>query len=546
MENKKVLLENEHLNNIKEALDSIENVVSKTMGPAGSNVLIDRKYLPPIITKDGATVAEHFYLNDNRSSIINLVKYVTRKTALDSGDGTTTTTVLIKSFFNKFIDQLNSVNENKKVRVLKVTNYIREITNDLINELNLISKKVDSIDKLRNIISISTNQDDYMTDALIKAINIKDNNEIDDAENREILVRFSKTGNEYIDINNGSKYESGYSNILFCNDKTKTKIEYTNPLIVVSADKIHNMKQLTGVISIAMNESKPLILIAPEYDPDVLATLVMNKLKNIVNIAALNAPGSGGLDTENYLEDIAYLSGCNIVKNGTAFTFSTLDERIIGRNIVDIKVEENNFTIVSNIDKNKIKLKLDELKNLLNENSNNPIKKDSIMKRIRKFKNGVSTIYINSNSEVELMERKDRFEDAIGAFRSAVSEGYVPGSATTYLKLASLIDSNKKEDINYKIASSILKEGLKEPFKRLIKNAQIDNEITTSLINLDKNILDKNISIDLFSEEEINLLDSGIIDPTKVIRCSIENSISLVSTLVSSKCSILNENNEIE
>ena len=342
---KNIIFSDEHKKNVKEGLDLVYNAVSKTMGPGGSTVFIEREYLPPLITKDGATVAENIFVDDNKAPIVNLIKSITKKAALESGDGTTSTTVLTKALYDSFYRRV--AKDNSKIRMLELAKSLKTISNTVVEMIRSFSTSVSSIEDLKNIVSVSTNNDSYMTDLIMKSLSIDSDAEIDKAKSREIVVSISRTGKDYLDIVNGSRYDCGYPNSAFCNDKTKTKIEYDNPYILVTSDKIYNLNQVVGVLNLAKQDNKPIVIFAPEVNQDVLATLAVNKLKMVVDVAVVNAPGFGGLSTDNYLEDIALLSGATLIKNGTANNFDNLSETYIGRKVSNIVVESNRTTTVS-------------------------------------------------------------------------------------------------------------------------------------------------------------------------------------------------------
>ena len=535
---KNIIFSDEHKKNVKEGLDLVYNAVSKTMGPGGSTVFIEREYLPPLITKDGATVAENIFVDDNKAPIVNLIKSITKKAALESGDGTTSTTVLTKALYDSFYRRV--AKDNSKIRMLELAKSLKTISNTVVEMIRSFSTSVSSIEDLKNIVSVSTNNDSYMTDLIMKSLSIDSDVEIDKAKSREIVVSISRTGKDYLDIVNGSRYDCGYPNSAFCNDKTKTKIEYDNPYILVTSDKIYNLNQVVGVLNLAKQDNKPIVIFAPEVNQDVLATLAVNKLKMVVDVAVVNAPGFGGLSTDNYLEDIALLSGATLIKNGTANNFDNLSETYIGRKVSNIVVESNRTTIISTVDDSIISNKINELEKMKVEAGNNTVLVDSINKRITKLSAGITTIYIASESDVETFERKDRLDDAIGSLKSALQEGYVPGAGSTlrYISKRLATEYKKPASEEEKLALNMVIDALRAPEITICENANCSKLRDT----LDSKDVEFGIGINVHKNESVNLIKEGIIDPTKVLVCALTYSISLVSTLISSSLSILNKN----
>lgn len=558
---KTFLFDESHFDNIKEALELVYNVVSKTMGPAGSNIFIERKYLPPIITKDGATVAEHIDIPSSEyASVINLIRNITREAAHNSGDGTTTTTVLTYSLFKYFTEEVKNLEDvdKQKLRILSVTEHLRSLLNILVDVLKELSFEIKTKKELEDIIMISTNQDSYMTDLLLKCLEVECDDDVSKAKNKEIMVSNSKNGKDYIENIRGSKYNSGFVSNLFCNNNRKNKISVDNPYVFLSNNRINNMQELEFILTFTMQKKKPLVIIAPEFDPAVIATLYANYSKGIVITYPIQAPGSGGVDTENYMDDLAVMLGINCIKSGTAFSFDriTLENAsiipsIISESCTYFEADSSSFSVVSSGNDELIENRIKELEEEMNEDISNNIKKDSLKRRISKLRDGISNLYISANTDLELLEKRDRIDDAIGAIKSALSEGYVYGAGTTLLKLSSIISiPEDSDDINIIVASKILKKSLEQPFMKIYRNAEVDPYILSDfkkqmreLIgsdNVDINIIKRiNNGIDINTEDIVDLSSKGIIDPTKVLRCALEYSISLVSTLISSSASIL-------
>lgn len=467
--------------------------------------------------------------------------------------------------FKAFYDIINSLDdiERRKIRILEVTNYLRAISSELINVLNKLSFEVKTKEQLQNIISISTNNDSFMTNLILEALEVKTDEDLVRAKHKEIIVSNSRNDKCYVEIIRGSKYKSGFMSNLFCNNNKKNKISVDNPYVMLSNSRINNIQEIEAILLYIKAKKKPLVIIAPEIDNAVLTALYANTVNGIVVTYPITAPGTGGTDTEEYLDDLGVMLGCKVIKSGTNYSFdnisienaSILDE-VISDKCTYFESDVVSFSIVhSNKDDEAFNARIKELETEINENKNNYMLVDKLKRRISKIKDGISNIYVTSNTDLELNEKKDRIDDAIGSVKSALTEGYVYGSGLTLLKLLNMLDETRSFDVNEIVATKIIKKAFEQPFNTIFRNAEVDPNITHSykefirqeVFNSNGDIEKiKNIKngIDTISESPIDLEDSGIIDPTKVVRCAIEYSVSLVSTLISSSASILDNKEE--
>lgn len=535
MKSKKVLTEIEHLENIVSGLKKVYDVVSSTMGPGGANVLIEREYLAPIISKDGATVAEHLIINDETASIVNLVKNITRKAATESGDGTTTTTVLAYHIFENALKYLKEKKEG--TRVFKIKEYIKSLSDEIVKYLEDNSKLVTNKEELKNIIMISTNQDKQMTNIIFDALDIEEKENFSKVKDKEIFLHFSKIGKDYVEKVNGSRYECGILTNAFCNNAGMTKMVYKDPLIAIINEKIYNMSQIIDILNYAKRENKPVIIIATEFDNEVVATLAVNKLQGALQVSAIKAPGTGGMDTDGYLSDIAFISGAKVIKNETEYSLENFEPSFLGRSISFIESDITKTVFATNLSNEDINKRIDFINSLLLDDQNNETLETMVNRRVKKIKNDVSHIYIYGDSDVEMFERKDRFEDAVGAIKSALEKGYHVGSGVSLInaiRKTNILTVNDNDDINMQIAKDVLNIALKAPFKKIMENSEIniDNDFFNNDINPE-------LGFDITTGKQINLIEKGIIDPTKVTVCALKYSVSLASTLISSRSSIL-------
>lgn len=537
---KKFLLDQSHFDNVQAGLDIVYNLVSKTMGPAGSNVMISKDYFPPVITKDGATVADAIYCSQkDYSPIINLVKSVTQKAAKASGDGSSTTTVLTHALYKAFNSR-----KDDKLRILNVTKHLQELSKSVIEELKKLSKRIETKDELKNIILISTNHDIQMTEMLLECLDVKKDEDIKHALDKPILLANSKNEKDFIEKIYGSKFEAGVASVAFYNTKAMNKTVINDPMTLIIDGTVRNFFDLKIPLAYAKSENKPLIVFANEFSPEAINLFIQNRL-NGLDITAVITPGYGGTHSENLISDLALLCGGKVVKENSEFELSSLTlenfqllDNIIGKNVKKFEGDSLFYVIETNVDKEILQARIKELEDEIRD-VQSTAKVDTVKRRIEKLRNGIVNLYISGNSDVERQERYYRAEDAIGAIRSAIEEGYVSGAGKTLYTISNmefLTEASKSSFREKAIAAQCLMECLKAPIIKIYENAQID-------IMKHKTILDSHIDkcVDINTEQEIFLKSSGVIDPTKVVRIALEYSISLASTLISSSASILTD-----
>lgn len=545
-DDKKIISYKDHTRNIMDGLVRVADPVCMTHGPYGKNVFIERPYLPPLVTKDGATVADYIKTTDDCMPIINLVRQATKKAADTTGDGTTTTTLLIYEMFSAYLEEyerLKKSNDSLKIRKSKVVEYMKYITETIVNILHQKAIKTKSYDDLKNIAYISTNQDRYMTELIMSAYPSDDTAfSAEELKNYEIFVNVSRSGEDYVEIIDGSKYEGGYLHGLFCNNRQKNKVEVENPLVMISSEKIYNMQDLAIPMKIAKDDNRHLVIICPEMDQDVLATVLYNYTKGNVKVSVLRAPGSGGTDTEAYLSDIGVLCGCPVLAETNPFTLKNVTPSSFGNKVKFIRADAESFTIVSDGNEEEMKERLEELVKEIQEAKQTGASSFDLEKRLKKLTSTVSNIYLAANSDVELFERKDRMDDAIGAIKSAIEEGYLAGCGISLIAALKEFEEKVtqtdevKGDINYQLATTIIFKTLIMPFLKINANAETSGEASAILSDIS---FDNLIGIDLDSGKTVNLLEMNIIDPVKVVRYALQTAMSVVGTLILSDASIL-------
>lgn len=538
--NSKNLYGIDHINNISSSLNLVYDIVSKTYGPCGSNVLIERNYYVPLITKDGATVIDHISVNNENSLVVNLLKNITKKTVKDTGDGTTTTAILTKSIY----DSMNSNELTEKYKKRDIIKNFSKIKDLLIKTIRSMSIEIKTGQDLKNIISISCNGDDYMTNMLLMSMEIEDLSKPLDSKllsEKEINIKLSNTGKEFIDIINGSRYDCGYYNSVFTNNANRDKCEYKNPLVLLSGEKICNMKQLNLFLGASLQKNRPLIIFTPDIDQDVLSVIGLNKLQNNLQVCVVKTPGFGGSHTEMYLEDLSLLTGAPIIREGTEYNFETYDEKLFGENVNYIKVDSSSTIIETNTSDELICGRIEKIDEEIKSAGNDLVLIDSLKNRKNKFINGLVNIFIASESDVEMFERKDRLDDAIGSIKSALKSGFVSGMGSSYNIAFKYLYENEFNNFEKDFLEAF-KTAILAPAIQNYKNCEIPEELYLNILNSQD--LKNAIGLDYRTSEEVNLLSNGIIDPSNVVIQALENAFSVASTLFSSSSTILFDKND--
>jgi chaperonin GroEL len=517
---KEIVFNLEARNALKIGVDKLSNAVKVTLGPKGRNVIIDKKFGPPAISKDGVTVAKEIELEDAIENMgAQMVKEVASKTADVAGDGTTTATVLAQAIYTHGLKNVTA-----GANPMDLKRGIDKAVEMVIENLRQQSKEVgDSTDKIEQVATISANND-YSIGALIVEAMSKVKKEgvitIEEAKGTETSVK----------VVEGMQFDRGYISPYFVTDTDKMEVVYEDPYILIHDKKISTMKDFLPILEKVVQTGKPLLIIAEDVDGEALATLVVNKLRGSLKIAAVKAPGFGDR-RKAMLEDIAILTGGTVISEEQGYKLENADLSQLGR-AEKITIDKDNTTIVSGKgDKENIKARINQIKAQM-ENTTSDYDREKLQERLAKLAGGVAVLYVGAASEVEMKEKKDRFDDALHATRAAVEEGIVPGGGIAYIRALASLDNFKGENEDEDTGAAIIRKALEEPLRMIVANAGVEGSIVVQKVKEGKDDYGYNARTERYE----NLYESGVIDPTKVTRVALENAASIAGMLLTTEC----------
>ncbi len=511
--------------NLKKGIDALADAVKVTLGPKGRNVVIEKKFGGPQITKDGVTVAKEIEIADPFENVgAQMVKEVASKTNDDAGDGTTTATVLAQSIVN-----VGLKNVTAGANPMDLKRGIDKAVRAIVKNLNSQSQEVgDDIKKVEQVASISANNDNSIGALISEAM---------DKVKKEgvITIEESKSSDTYVDVVEGMQFDRGYISPYFVTDTEKMEAVMENPYILIHDKKISTMKDLLPVLEASAQDGRPLLIIAEDIDGEALATLVVNKLRGSLKIAAVKAPGFGDRRKE-MLEDIAILTGGTVVSDekGLKLESTTLD--MLGH-AEKVTIDKENSTIVNGGgEKAMIEARVNQIRKQI-DNTSSDYDREKLQERLAKLAGGVAVIYVGAASEIEMKARKDLFDDALSATRAAVEEGIIPGGGVAYIRAISALDKLKGENVDETTGITIIRRALEEPLRQIVENAGLEGSVVVQEIKQGKGDYGYNAR----TEKYENLLESGVIDPTKVARVALENAASIAGMFLSTECVIVDK-----
>ena len=505
---------------LKRGVDALANAVKVTLGPKGRNVIIDKKFGSPSITKDGVTVAKEIELAHPVENMgAQLLKEVASKTADAAGDGTTTATVLAQAIVTA---GLKNVAAGANPMDLK-----RGIDKAVIAVVENLKKQSQSIGnenkKIEQVATISANNDNVIGKLIAEAMaKVK--------KEGVITVEEAKGTETTVEVVEGMQFDRGYISPYFVTDAEKMQTVFENPYILIFEKKISSMKELLPILEKAVQTGKPLLIIAEDLDGEALQTLVVNRLRSNLKIAAVKAPGFGDR-RKAMLEDIAILTGGTFISEEVGFKLETAELSNLGK-AEKITIDKDNTTIVGGSGKKAdITARVNQIKAQI-ESTTSDYDKEKLQERLAKLAGGVAVLYIGAATEVEMKEKKDRVDDALAATRAAVEEGIVAGGGTAYLRAISSLDKLKgiNEDENTGIA--IVKRAIEEPLRQIVANCGLEGSIVVQKVKEGKDDYGFNARTEVYE----NLLKAGVIDPTKVTRIALENAASVAGMLLTTEC----------
>jgi chaperonin GroEL len=507
---------------LKRGVDALANAVKVTLGPKGRNVIISKSFGAPNITKDGVTVAKEIELADPLENMgAQMVKEVASKTNDLAGDGTTTATVLAQAIVK---EGLKNVAAGANPMDLKrgIDKAVEAIVADLAKQ----SKKVgDSSEKIKQVASISANNDETIGDLIAQAFGKVGKEGV-------ITVEEAKGTDTYVDVVEGMQFDRGYLSPYFVTDSEKMVSELDSPYILLFDKKISSMKDLLPVLEPVAQSGKPLLIIAEDVDGEALATLVVNKLRGSLKIAAVKAPGFGDR-RKAMLEDIAILTGGTVISEERGFSLDNTTLDMLGT-CEKVQIDKDNTTIVNGGGVAKdIKTRVNQIKSQI-ETTTSDYDKEKLQERLAKLAGGVAVLYVGAASEVEMKEKKDRVDDALHATRAAVEEGIVAGGGVALVRAKKVLEKLATDSLDETTGVQIVAKAIESPLRTIVENAGGEGSVVIAKVLEGK----KDYGYDAKSDQYVDMLKAGIIDPKKVTRIALENAASVAGMILTTECAL--------
>ena len=505
---------------LKEGVDALADAVKVTLGPKGRNVIIDRKFGTPHITKDGVTVAKEVELEEPFANMgAQIVKEVASKTNDDAGDGTTTATVLAQSIIGVGIKNVTA-----GANPMDLKRGIDKAVAAVVENLRKQSQKVgDHIEKIEQVATISANNDNTIGSLIAEAMS---------KVNKEgvITVEEAKGTETTVEVVEGMQFDRGYISAYFVTDTEKMEAQLDKPLILITDKKISTMKEIMGVLEPVAQNGRALVIIPEDVDGEALSSLVVNKLRGTLKIAAVKAPGFGDRRKE-MLEDIATLTGGTYITEDKGYRLEDVKLEMLGT-ADKVTINKENTTIVDGAGhKDAIKARVNQIRKQI-ETTTSDYDREKLQERLAKLAGGVAVLYVGAATEVEMKEKKDRVEDALAATRAAVEEGIIPGGGVAYIRAISALDKLKGENDDETTGIAIVKRAIEEPLRQIVANAGGEGSVVVNKVREGKGAFGYNARSDRYED----MLEAGILDPTKVARVALENAASIASMFLTTEC----------
>ncbi|MGQ2745264.1 chaperonin GroEL [Campylobacter coli] len=517
---KEIIFSDEARNKLYEGVKKLNDAVKVTMGPRGRNVLIQKSFGAPTITKDGVSVAKEVELKDSLENMgASLVREVASKTADQAGDGTTTATVLAHAIFKEGLRNITA-----GANPIEVKRGMDKACEAIVAELKKLSREVKDKKEIAQVATISANSDEKIGNLIADAMEKVGKDGV-------ITVEEAKSINDELNVVEGMQFDRGYLSPYFITNAEKMTVELSNPYILLFDKKIANLKDLLPVLEQIQKTGKPLLIIAEDIEGEALATLVVNKLRGVLNISAVKAPGFGDR-RKAMLEDIAILTGGEVISEELGRTLESATIQDLGQ-ASSVIIDKDNTTIVNGAgEKANIDARVNQIKAQIAETSSD-YDREKLQERLAKLSGGVAVIKVGAATETEMKEKKDRVDDALSATKAAVEEGIVIGGGAALIKAKAKINLDLKGD--EAIGATIVERALRAPLRQIAENAGFDAGV---VVNSVENAKDENTGFDAAKGEYVNMLESGIIDPVKVERVALLNAVSVASMLLTTEATI--------
>lgn len=513
---------------LKKGVDQLSNAVKVTLGPKGRNVILDKKFGAPHITKDGVSVAREVELEDEFQNIgAQLLKEVASKTNDDAGDGTTTATVLAQAIVNEGMKNVAA-----GANPMDLKRGIDKAVEKVVAEIKAQAQEVgDDFKKIENVARISANNDSKIGELIAEAMKKVKRDGV-------ITVEEAKGTETQVEIVEGMQFDRGFISPYFVTNAEKMDCQMDHPFILLFDKKISVLKDMLPILEQTAQSGRPLLIVAEDVDSEALATLVVNRLRGSLKICAVKAPGFGDRRKE-MLEDIAVLTGGTVISEDKGIKLDGATMEMLG-SAEKVTVNKENTTIVNGAGaKEKIAERVAQIHTQI-ENTKSTYDKEKLQERLAKMAGGVAVLYIGAPSEVEMKEKKDRVDDALSATRAAVAEGIVPGGGVAYIRCLDALDGLKGENDDETTGIRIVERAIEEPLRQIVNNAGLEGAVIVNEVRNGKGDYGYNARTDKFE----NLLETGVIDPAKVTRVALENAASIAGMFLTTECVIAEKKEE--
>lgn len=519
---KEIKFEIDARDELKKGMDSLANAVKVTLGPKGRNVIIEKKFGAPHITKDGVSVAKEIELEDPFQNMgAQLVKEVASKTGDDAGDGTTTATVLAQS-----IVTVGLKNVAAGANPMDLKRGIDKAVASVVEGIKAQSQEVgDDFDKIESVARISANNDQEIGQLIAEAMRKVKKEGV-------ITVEEAKGTDTTVEVVEGMQFDRGYISPYFVTNTEKMECEMENPFILIYDKKISSLKEMLPILEATAQSGRPLLIIAEDVDSEALATLVVNRLRGSLKICAVKAPGFGDRRKE-MLEDIAILTGGIVISEEKGLKLDTASVEMLGR-AEKVTINKESTTVVNGLgEKEGIAARVAQIKTQI-ETTTSDYDREKLQERLAKLAGGVAVLYVGAASEVEMKEKKDRVDDALSATRAAITEGIVPGGGVAYIRCIEALETLEGENADETTGIHIIKRAIEEPLRQIIANAGLEGAVVVQAVKQGTGDYGYNARIDQYQ----NFFETGVIDPAKVTRVALENAASIAGMFLTTECVI--------
>ena len=517
---KEISYDLEARNALKAGVDKLANAVKVTLGPKGRNVVIEKKFGAPTVTKDGVTVAKEIELEDKLEDVgAQMVKEVASKTSDVAGDGTTTATVLAQSLVAEGLKNVTA-----GANPMSIKRGLDAAAVAVVGALQKQSKDLPDAEQIANVGSISANNDREIGEKIAEAMDKVGKDGV-------ITVEESKTAETFLETVEGMQFDRGYLSPYFVTNSDNMEAEMEDPYLLIYDKKISNMKDLLPLLEKIVQTSKSVVIIAEDIEGEALATLVVNKLRGTFKVLAVKAPGFGDR-RKAMLEDIAVLTGATVISEDAGYKLDNATLDYLGTCKRAVSDKDNTTIVGGNGESTSIKARINEIKVQI-EKTSSDYDREKLQERLAKLSGGVAVINVGAATEVEMKEKKARVEDALHATRAAVEEGIVPGGGVALLRSVSALDKVKVDD-EEKVGLEIMRRALEEPIRQICENAGVESSIVAQAVREGKD----DYGYDARNGEYVNMLKAGIIDPTKVARVAVQNATSIAGMILTTEAAV--------